>query len=136
MENSFADQYPEIAAQWHPTLNGSLKPSEVSVGSGIEPYWICPKNPEHVWQSRINSRAKGRGCPFCAGKRKLGYKYRTLAEAFPEITKEWHPTKNETSPEKIGEGSNKKVWWKCKNNPEHEWQATVYSRTANNVPCP
>jgi len=136
MENSFADNFPELAIQWHPTLNGNLKPSDVSVGSGINAYWICPKNPEHVWQTRINSRAKGRGCPYCAGKRKLGYKYRTLAEAFPEIAKEWHPTKNETSPEKIGERSSKKVWWQCSNNPEHEWQTTIYGRTVGHVQCP
>lgn len=136
MENSFADQFPEIAKQWHPTLNGNLKPSDVSIGSGRVAYWICPNNVEHVWPTRIVSRAKGRGCPYCAGKRKLGYKYRTLAEAFPEIAREWHPTKNDTSPEKIGEGSSKKVWWKCKNHPEHEWQTTVYGRTAKNVQCP
>jgi len=136
MENSFADQFPEIAKQWHPTLNGNLKPSDVSVGSGINAYWICPKNSEHVWQTRVNSRAKGRGCPYCAGKRKLGYKYRTLAETYPEIAAEWHPTKNETSAEKVSERSSKKVWWQCKNNPEHEWLMTVYSRTANQVPCP
>jgi len=136
MENSFADQFPEIAQQWHPTLNGNVKPSDVSVGSGINAYWICPNNPEHIWKTRINSRAKGRGCPYCAGKRKLGYKYRTLAEAYPEIAVEWHPTKNETSPEKVSERSSKKVWWRCKNNPEHEWLMTIYSRTANQVPCP
>lgn len=136
MENSFADKFPEIAEQWHPTLNGNLKPSDVSVGSGINAYWICPKNPEHIWQTRINSRAKGRGCPYCAGKRKLGYKYRTLAETYPEISAEWHPTKNDIKPEKISEASSKKFWWKCKNNSEHEWLATVYSRTVNKVPCP
>jgi hypothetical protein len=136
MENSFADKFPEIAKQWHPTLNGNLKPTDVSIGSGRVVYWICPNNAEHIWQTRISSRALGRGCPFCAGKRKLGYKYRTLAEAYPEIAYEWHPTKNDTSPEKVSEGSGKKVWWKCKNNPEHEWQMSVISRTANHVPCP
>jgi glutaredoxin/DNA-directed RNA polymerase subunit RPC12/RpoP len=136
MENSFADQFPEIAKQWHPTLNGTKKPSEFSVGSSMSVHWICPKNPEHIWKTRINSRAKGRGCPYCAGKRKLGYKYRTLAETYPDIAAEWHPTKNNISPEKVSEASSKKFWWKCKNNPDHEWIATVNSRTANNVPCP
>ena len=71
----------------------------------------------------------GRGCPFCAGKRRLGYKYRTLAEAFPEIAAEWHPTKNGSLvPEKIGEASSKKVWWKCKIKPEHEWPSHINSR--------
>ena len=137
MDNSFADQFPEIAKQWHPTKNGDLKPTDVSVGSGRIVYWICQKNSEHIWPTRVNSRARGRGCPYCAGKRRLGYNYRTLAEAFPEIATEWHPTKNGSLlPEKIGEASSKKVWWKCKTNPEHEWPSPVYSRTANGTLCP
>jgi len=137
MENSFAEKFPEIAEQWHPTLNGNLKPSDVSTGSGISAYWVCPKNPEHVWKTRINSRGKGRGCPICAGKRKLGYKYRTLAEAYPETASEWHPTKNDPLlPENVAEASNKKVWWQCKKNPEHEWVSPVYYRTVSNSPCP
>lgn len=137
MENSFAENFPEIAKQWHPTLNGNLKPSEVSVGSGIYAYWICPKNPEHVWKTRINSRGKGRGCPICSGKRKLGYKYRTLAEAYPGIAREWHPTKNDSLlPENVAEASNKKVWWQCQKNPEHEWISPIYHRTVSNSPCP
>lgn len=31
------------------------------------------------------------------------------------------------SPEEIGVGSGKKVWWRCKNG--HEWQAVVHSRS-------
>jgi glutaredoxin len=137
MENSFADKFPEIAKQWHPTLNGDLKPTDVSVGSGRIAYWICPKNPEHIWPTRINSRGKGRGCPYCTGKRKFGYKYRTLAEAFPEVAIEWHPTKNgNLLPENIGEGSSKRVWWKCKTNPEHKWPAPISSRTTGGTLCP
>jgi hypothetical protein len=137
MENSFAEKFPEIAKQWHPTLNGDLKPSEVSVGSGIYAFWICPNKPEHIWKTRINSRAKGRGCPFCTGKRKFGYKYRTLSEAYPTVAAEWHPTKNGTlRPENVAEASNKKVWWQCAKNPEHEWDAPVYHRTVSNSPCP
>ena len=54
---------------------------------------------------------------------------KTIAD-FPELIKEWHPTKNgELKPEEVTSGSNKKVWWKCEKGLEHEWQTTVNSRT-------
>jgi hypothetical protein len=48
--------------------------------------------------------------------------------------KEWHPTKNlPLQPSEIGRGSEKNVWWKCRNG--HEWQAVIYGR-ANGNGCP
>ena len=32
-EKSFADRYPDLAAEWHPTKNGELTPSNISSGS-------------------------------------------------------------------------------------------------------
>lgn len=95
------------------------------------------KNPEHVWPTRVNSRVNGRGCPYCANKRQVGREYKSLAEAFPEIAKEWHPTKNgNRTPETVREGSSQKIWWRCKNNPDHEWPNSPYERTARGVSCP
>ena len=49
---------------------------------------------------------------------------------FPELVKQWHPTKNGTiKPEEITAGSHKKYWWKCPEGPDHEWEALVYTRT-------
>ncbi len=45
------------------------------------------------------------------------------------LISEWNYEKNNTNPEYISLGSNKKVWWKC--NSGHEWQAIVSSRTGN-----
>ena len=126
---SLADAYPEIAAQWHPTLNGDLTPKDVTPGSGKLIWWICPKVNEHVWQSRVNGRVKGRGCRYCGGKVKFGKEYKSFAEAHPELVIEWHPTKNgDLTPEKVSEGSGTVVWWKCSRNSEHEWHAKVQYR--------
>ena len=47
----------------------------------------------------------------------------------PALTKEWHPTKNgKLDITKIGYGSDKKVWWKCKK-CGHEWRTKIYYRT-------
>jgi hypothetical protein len=89
--NSFvfiSDSAPELTKEWHPTLNLPLLPEAVKPGSTkVKIWWICSKNPEHVWQSTPSNRTKGRGCPHCARGASLAVKY-------PEIAKEWHPSKN------------------------------------------
>ena len=40
-ERSLAYQYPEIAAQWHPTKNGTLTPSMVFPCSDRLVWWVC-----------------------------------------------------------------------------------------------
>lgn len=58
-----------------------------------------------------------------------------LAVRFPDIAKQWHPTKNgKLNPEQVSFGSQKRVWWlgAC----GHEWQCPVSSRTTGNSGCP
>ena len=67
--NDLATKYPELAKQWHPTLNGDLTPDQVTPGSNKKVWWMCDEG--HVWQAVINNRArKGRGCPICSGRTK------------------------------------------------------------------
>jgi len=58
--------HPEIAAEWHPTKNGKITPSDVTYGSGTKRYWICKQ--KHVWPASPNSRTSGdgHGCGRCA----------------------------------------------------------------------
>ena len=58
-----------------------------------------------------------------------------LETLFPNIAKEWHPTKNENlKPSEVTAGSFRKIWWKC---PVcgGEWQKDVYKRV-NGWGCP
>lgn len=66
--NDLATLVPEVAAQWHPTLNGELTPQMVTPGSKKRVWWICPEG--HVWRAVVGSRAGAQrcGCPICAGK--------------------------------------------------------------------
>ena len=51
-----------------------------------------------------------------------------LEVLYPEIAKEWHPTKNgDLKPNEVLPGSAKKVWWKCENN--HEYFAHIRVQT-------
>ena len=57
-----------------------------------------------------------------------------LATVNPMLAKEWHPTKNDNLQMfEVSCGSNKLVWWKCKEG--HEWQAKVSDRMRGNG-CP
>ena len=132
--NSLASLYPEIAAQWHPTKNGNLIPNQVVAGSNKKAWWKCPKSFDHEWEAQIGERANGRGCPFCA--RQKPSVTNSLASLYPEIAKEWHPTKNgKLTPDQFVAGSHKKAWWKCPKSCDHEWEAVIKSR-ANGCGCP
>ena len=66
--NDLQTKEPRVAAEWHPTKNGALKPTMVTVGSTKKVWWKCPLG--HEWKTVVYSRATGRkcGCPECAGK--------------------------------------------------------------------
>lgn len=66
--NDLASLAPQVAAQWHPTLNGTLTPEMVTVGSHRKVWWECPSG--HIWKAVVHSRAgpKKCGCPVCAGR--------------------------------------------------------------------
>ena len=71
-----------------------------------------------------------------------------LETLYPEIAKEWHPTKNGSlTPRDVTASSKKKVWWFLPyddpNTGRHfdfEWEAAIYSRQENGCPfiskCP
>ena len=62
--------HPDIAAQWHPTKNGTKTPADFTYGSHQEIWWQCPKFKGHVWRARISSRtSQVSGCSICGGTR-------------------------------------------------------------------
>jgi len=66
-DNCLATVNPELAAQWHPTLNGELTPKDVTKSSDKVVWWVCEKG--HEWGSNITNRTNGNGCPGCSGKK-------------------------------------------------------------------
>lgn len=62
--NDLATTNPDIAALWHPTSNGDLKPSSITAGSQKKVWWQCSKG--HDWQTVTTSLTRGSGCPECA----------------------------------------------------------------------
>ena len=132
--NSIESTHPEIAKQWHPTMNGNLKASEVIRGSLRKVWWKCDKGDDHEWETSILTRTSGSNCPVCSGKKVA--KSNSLAAVNPELAEQWHPKLNkELTPSDVVAGSDKKVWWKCDEGDDHEWESSVANRTKGNG-CP
>ena len=134
--NNFSAQYPEIAAEWHPTKNAPLLPEDVSAKCNKKVWWLCRKY-KHSWQASVGDRTRGgkeTSCPFCRNKRIL-VGFNDLATTHPDICREWDYAKNgDLKPEEVSFGAEKKVWWICAA-CGHEWQAFVYTRTKGHG-CP
>lgn len=135
--NDLATLRPDLAAEWHPTLNKDLTPDQIAVKSNKKVWWICKNG--HSYQAAVNHRAsdtKPTSCPYCAN-RKLLPGFNDLATVYPNLAKQWHPTLNgDLTPDQVFPGSGKKVWWICSEG--HVWQAIICNRTSKTHPtgCP
>lgn len=92
--NDLQTLQPALAAQWHPTLNGSLTPEMVTIGSHRKIWWRCADG--HVWKAVVYARAgpQRSGCPVCAGRVKLSraeYYAALSAKGPPPAHKDDHP---------------------------------------------
>lgn len=134
--NDLATTRPDIAEQWHPTKNGNETPQMYTAGSNKKAWWVCECGYE--WEATIASRTAGHGCTKCGRKRAIEAKRRpkpgkSFKDVYPELVKEWHPTKNVLGPECYAYKSNQDVWWICSKG--HEWEAKVNNR-AKGDNCP
>lgn len=125
-DNDMASRFPEVAAQWHETKNGRLRPEDVSAYSNRRVWWRCALG--HSYRAPVSHRTmRGGGCPYCAGRRVLPG-FNDLAFLEPELAAQWHPTLNAPlTPEMVTVGAHRKVWWECEEG--HVWKAVIYSRT-------
>lgn len=136
--NDLATTNPELAAEWHSTKNGELRPTMFREGSSQKVWWLGACG--HEWQAIIGNRKNGSGCPICARKI-AAIKNATpekgindLLSVFPALSVEWHPTKNRgLKPSDVTANSHQIVWWlgKC----GHEWQAHISNRNRGDG-CP
>ena len=148
--NDLVTTHPDLAAQWHPTKNGDLTPYDVTAGNHTEAWWLFPyddpktgKHFDFEWPSKICDRTGGNGCPFLSGNA-VWRGFNDLATTHPNLTKEWHPTKNgNLTPYDVTAGSSRQnVWWllpyddpKTGKHFDFEWPAKICDRTNGNG-CP
>lgn len=126
--NCLATIYPNIAKEWHLIKNNGLTPFDVTIGSHKKVWWKCDKYDDHEWESNVRNRVYGNGCPCCIGQKVV--LSNCLATIYPDVAKQWHPTKNlKLTPFDITAKANKKVWWKCNKNDDHEWEESISNKT-------
>jgi len=132
-ENNLAFLEPLLAAEWHPTKNGDLKPCDVTCGSGRKVWWRCKYG--HEWESTVDNRTNGGNkCPYCSNKKLLSG-FNDLATRNPELAAQWHPTKNgNLKASDVFPGASRKVWWRCSKG--HEWKADISMRNRYHTKCP
>eukprot|EP01083_Nonionella_stella_P161955 531116_1 len=124
---------PLIASLWHPTLNGSLRPSDVLCVSKMSFWWLCPAG--HQWMGSVGTTRSRPGCSKCLkvdscelnSSESLVFKHKLLSA-------EWHPELNRNLwPAIIRADADRIVWWLC---PRHgRWQGSVKERSQNGVRC-
>ena len=67
--NDLQTVFPEIADQWHVSLNSDAALNKTLFNSTKKVWWICKKG--HIWRASVQSRTKtkdGAICPVCAGR--------------------------------------------------------------------
>jgi len=131
-DNCLSTTNLELIKEWNYKKNNKLGlfPTKLTHGSRKKIWWRCKNG--HEWKASCYSRITGSGCPYCCGQKVC--KDNCLSTTNPKLAKEWHPTKNgKLTPQNATPGSDKKVWWTCKNG--HEWKAVIGSRSRG-AGCP
>ena len=129
--NDLATLLPDLVVEWDYAAN-TISPSEITIGSNKEVYWICKRG--HSYPASPSNRKRGRGCPYCSNK-KLLVGFNDLATVFPEIASEWDYQKNVgETPQDYVYGSGASVHWKCRKG--HEWEIPIINRTRDGNGCP
>ncbi|WP_156042480.1 zinc-ribbon domain-containing protein [Rhodococcus sp. UNC363MFTsu5.1] len=138
---SVADQKPDLAAEWHESKNGELRPEDIKPSSSERVWWRCGEC-GNEWRALVWARArKGHGCKKCASVQLSAARRRprpglSLAERHPAIAAQWHPGRNgETTPDGVSHGSSTNYWWLCAE-CGHEWQAKPSNRRTQVHLCP
>lgn len=142
---------PELAKLWHPTKNGNLKPTDVTICPGQKIWLLLPyddiktgKHFDFEWKTLISSRnINNYRCPYLSGQA-IWPGFNDLETTNPELAKQWHPTKNgDLKPADVTAGSGKRVWWllpyddiKTGKHFDFEWQAVICNRNKNTGGCP
>lgn len=130
--NDAATLFPELVPEWDTEKNGGRQLSEFGRGSEFRAWWRCKEG--HVWQSMINHRTSGKGCPCCKGR--VPDKNSSLAAVLPHVARYWNFERNGKTPDDYRPHSGKFAWWKCEKG--HEWYASInsMSRKRETNGCP
>lgn len=127
--NSLADTHPDDAAEWHPSLNGDLRPDQVGAGSEDEVAWLCAAEQHVTWQRiRLRTR-KGAGCTVCSN-RSVAADVNSLAAVRPDLAADWHDELNAPlRPDEVLFKTERPIWWICREDGHDPYEMSALQRT-------
>jgi len=117
--------FPHLVKEWHPTKNGELTPNDFTHATRKKVWWLCSEG--HSFETEVRNRTRRQtGCPHCP--KNYANEDNNLETLYPEIVKEWHPTKNkDLTPKQVAAKSLNNAWWLCPNG--HSYEAKISNRT-------
>ena len=107
--NSLADLRPELAEQWHRTLNGDLRPSDIGIGNHLVVWWRCPRG--HAFPRGTAVRVRKPLCPYCANKWVLPGE-NDIVTRHPQLIRDWSLRNR---PAVVTLPGNSRRYWFCLN---------------------
>lgn len=122
------NKHENLLSEWN---NNTLSLEKINYNSNQRVKWKCANG--HEWEATVKSRINGSKCPYCSGRKPIIGK-NDLLTMNPKLCEEWdYEANGNLIPESFLTGSEKKIWWKCKEG--HKWQATIYLRNKG-AGCP
>src|SRR5579885_3688403 len=103
-DNSLAALFPGVAKMFHPSKNGSLKPSEIRPNSMKKRWFRCFRGGDHDFHATVASvvrswKAGSNGCPTCKGLKVL---YRdSLAAKYPKVAAMMYAANSTIDPKQV-----------------------------------
>ena len=136
--NTLEITQPALATEW--SRNNERPITDFFDTSAYMALWNCPTcNGEYP--ARIRDREVGDdACPYCNGRKVLPG-FNSFNKNHPDLMEYWDYINNYLlcNPNEIGDNYNEKVWWFCKNNKEHKYQASpkqrIYFKKRKMEPC-
>lgn len=135
--NDLSVSHPKLYSELHLELNArdNIEIKNLAAGTGKKVWWQCDKDETHHWLGVLGGRTGSdkNGCPLCSGKLVI-HGVNDLSVTFPEIYAELHSelnAKHGIKTDTLSKRSPKKVWWQCRQDERHAWEALVSNRTAN-----
>lgn len=124
-ENDLATTHPDIASQ----LTDKALAEKLKAGSMHKVEWVCDHG--HIWSESPYARTHmGSGCPYCSNHRVIEGE-NDMFTTHPELAAQ---LVNPDDAKKVSFGTDKKLLWRCRNDPRHMWWSTPSNRSR--VTCP
>ena len=140
LKYNFPEIYKELDFERNTREFPNINLENISYGSGIKLYWICP-DCKNSYYTSVHSRTNmGSKCPYCSDPPKKLLKGFNDLESWcvknnrQDILDDWNYEKNKINPDEVFSHSNSQYYFKCKHG--HEWRTSLCNKVRKNNRCP